>query len=47
MAAGLVGVDAICMALLAISASWWEGKPAAGRVDTAVMLLQLFALCGE
>lgn len=47
MGAGLVGIDAVCMALLAVSASRWEGTPAAGKVDSAVMLLQLFALCGE
>ena len=47
MAAGLMAVDATCMALLAISASRWEGTAAAARVDSAVMLLQLLALCGE
>ncbi|CAM9925955.1 unnamed protein product, partial [Ectocarpus sp. 8 AP-2014] len=45
MGAGLVGIDAVCMALLAVSASRWEGTAAAGKVDSAVMLLQLFALC--
>lgn len=47
MGACLVGIDAVCMALLAFSASWWGGTPAAERVDSAVMLLQLVALCGE
>lgn len=47
MAAGLMAVDATCMALLAISASLWENTTAAARVDSAVMLLQLLALCGE
>lgn len=47
MGAGLVGIDAVCMALLAVSASRWEGTAAAGKVDSTVMLLQLFALCGE
>lgn len=47
MAAGLMAVDATCMALLAISASRWDGTAAAARVDSAVMLLQLLALCGE
>ncbi|CAN0007882.1 unnamed protein product [Ectocarpus fasciculatus] len=45
MGAGLVGIDAVCMGLLAVSASRWEGTAAAGKVDSAVMLLQLFALC--
>ncbi|CAB1116602.1 unnamed protein product [Ectocarpus sp. CCAP 1310/34] len=45
MGAGLVGIDAVCMALLAVSASRWEGTVAAGKVDSAVMLLQLFARC--
>ncbi|CBN79737.1 hypothetical protein Esi_0430_0011 [Ectocarpus siliculosus] len=45
MGAGLVGIDAVCMALLAVSASRWEGTAAAGKVDSVVMLLQLFALC--
>ncbi|CAM9193318.1 unnamed protein product, partial [Ectocarpus sp. 13 AM-2016] len=45
MGAGLVGIDAVCMALLAVSASRWKGTPAAGKVDSAVMLLQLVALC--
>ena len=47
MAAGVMAVDATCMALLAISASRWDGTAAAARVDSAVMLLQLLALCGE
>eukprot|EP00903_Cladosiphon_okamuranus_P017691 g16290.t1 len=45
MAAGLMAVDATCMALLAISASRWEGTAAAATVDSTVMLLQLLALC--
>eukprot|EP00752_Nemacystus_decipiens_P003432 g3173.t1 len=45
MAAGLMAVDATCTALLAISASRWDGTAAAARVDSAVMLLQLLALC--
>lgn len=45
--AGVAGADAVTMALLAISALLWEGKPMADTIDTIVMLLQLTVFIGE
>lgn len=46
LGAGLVGINAVCMALLVVSALAWDGTPNAKRVGTAVILLQIVALCG-
>lgn len=42
-----MAVDAVTVALLAISSLKWEGTGKARRVNTTVMFLQLVALCGE
>lgn len=47
MGMALYGIDAACMAVLAVSASKWEGKPKANRADKAVMIIQLVTLAGE
>lgn len=47
MGMALYGVDAVCMAVLAISADKWEGTSRAEQVDTAVMVIQVVTLLGE
>ena len=44
--AGLMLADAVCMGILSIAASRWEGTPRADRVDTAVVIIQLIVLLG-
>ena len=43
----LYSTNALCMAVLAISADKWEGTSTAKDVDTAVMVVQLLTLLGE
>jgi len=43
----LYSTNALCMAVLAVSADLWEGTPRAKGVDTAVMVVQLVTLLGE
>lgn len=47
MGIGLYGIDAVCMALLAVSADRWEGTSRAKGIDAAVMIIQLVTLSGE
>lgn len=47
MGIALYAIDAICMAVLAVSADKWEGSQRAEEVDSAVMIMQLVALLGE
>lgn len=47
MGIALYGIDAACMAVLAVSADRWEGSARAKEVDTAVMVVQLNTLLGE
>lgn len=47
MGIALYGSDAVCMGMLALSASKLEGTATASRIDTAVMVIQLIALAGE
>lgn len=42
-----MAIDAVCMGLLAAAAIKWEGTDTADRLSTAVIVLQLFSLCGE
>lgn len=42
----LAGLDAICMAVLAVSVMEWEGTEHAERADKAVMIIQLMVLVG-
>ncbi|CAM9664947.1 unnamed protein product [Scytosiphon promiscuus] len=44
MGIALYGTDAVCMAVLAVSASKWEGSPRADRVDKTVMIIQVVTL---
>eukprot|EP00903_Cladosiphon_okamuranus_P012907 g12051.t1 len=44
MGAGLYGTDAVCMAVLAVSADKWKGSPRAKGADSAVMIVQLISL---
>eukprot|EP00903_Cladosiphon_okamuranus_P017681 g16281.t1 len=44
MGLSLYGLDAVCMAMLAVSAAKWEGSPRAKEVDSAVVIMQLIAL---
>lgn len=47
MGATVYGADAVCMAVLAVSADKWEGTPRAKMVDTAIVIIQLVSLVGE
>ncbi len=47
MGIALYGINALCMAVLAVSADKWEGTPRAKGVDTAVMIIQFVILSGE
>ena len=47
MGFALYGINAVCMAMLAVSADKWEGSPRAGEVDSAVVIMELIALSGE
>lgn len=47
MGVALYGIDAACMAVLAVSADKWEGSSRAKAVDSAVMTVQLVTLVGE
>lgn len=47
MGACVVAINAVSVALLAISALEWKGDSRAEDVDTAVVFLQLLAFCGE
>eukprot|EP00903_Cladosiphon_okamuranus_P005921 g5852.t1 len=44
MGIALYGINAVCMALLAVSADKWEGTSRAKIVDTAVMIIQIVTL---
>lgn len=46
LGAGIVGVDAVCMAILGVCAVAWEGTPLAKRISKAVVLVQIVALFG-
>lgn len=43
----LVGIDAICMILLAVAALKWEGNAKEEKANKAVMIMQVLALVGE
>lgn len=43
----MLAIDAVCMGLLAAAAIQWEGTDTANDFSTAVVVLQLFVLCGE
>lgn len=43
----MLAIDAVCMGLLAAAAIKWEGTDTADRFSMAVVVLQLFVLCGE
>lgn len=43
----MFAIDAVCMGLLAAAAIKWEGTDIADRFSLAVVVLQLFVLCGE
>lgn len=45
--AGVAGADAVCMALMAISALAWQGTSRATTATSVVMLLQFSVFCGE
>ena len=47
MGIALYGTDAVCMAVLAVSADKWEGTSRAKSVDSAVMIIQLVTLLGK
>ena len=47
MGIALYGTDAVCMAVLAVSADKWEGTSRAKGVDSAVMIIQLVTLLGK
>lgn len=47
MAAGVVGIDAVSMALMAATALVWQGTKTGQRADMAVMVAQLLSLAGE
>ena len=47
MGTALYGIDAVCMALLAFSADFWEGTSRAKGVDRAVMITQVVTLAGR
>lgn len=47
MAAGLVFVDALSVAMLALAELKYEGKRTGSRLNTAVVFLQIVALCGK
>lgn len=43
----MLAIDALCMGLLAAAAIKWEGTGTGDDLSTAVVVLQLFVLCGE
>lgn len=47
MGACLLLTDAVCMALLAVAVSSWDGTSKAKEADKAVMIIQLAALVGK
>lgn len=47
MGIALYGVDAVCMAVLAVSADKWEGTSRAEKVDSAVVIVQVVTLAGK
>lgn len=47
MGIALYGIDAACMAVLALAADQWEGSSRAEEVDSAVTIVQLVTLAGE
>lgn len=46
LGAGIVGVDAVCMAMLGVSAVAWEGTMVAKKISKVVVLVQIVALFG-
>ncbi|CAN0463533.1 unnamed protein product, partial [Ectocarpus sp. 12 AP-2014] len=44
MGAAVYGIDAACMAVLAVSADKWEGTERASQVDSVVVIVQLLTL---
>lgn len=47
MGSALYGCNAVCMAMLAVSAEMWDGTARAASVDRAVMIIQLVSLAGR
>lgn len=43
----LYGTNALCMAMLALSADKWEGTSRAKTLDTVILIVQLVILLGE
>lgn len=47
MGSALYGINAVCMAMLAVSADKWDGTLRAKGVDTTVTIIQFVTLSGE
>lgn len=47
LGAGIVGVDAVCKAILGVCAVAWEGTPLEKKTSKAVVLVQIVALGGR